>query len=124
MISDGTNRSSRSNFSNGVQLKGDRLFLLTTGASWANAEQQAMRLGGRLTSIESSAQQASLEEMLSFRLDQPLWIGFNDAGQEGTWTWNDGSAITFTRWRGFSPWGSITPFNPNQIAALLSQVSI
>jgi hypothetical protein len=51
-----------------------------------------------------------------------LWIGLNDAAQEGVWRWSNGEAVTYTRWSPGEPndWGGLEDYvhywtNQNQL---------
>ena len=65
----------------------------------------ADRLRQSLTELGSAAKQANFETcqfLFTFQEgkchDSGVWIGLNDVSTEGTFTWSDGSAVTFTNW--------------------------
>ena len=101
VVSDGSSQSLPKSLSNGVTIRGDRLYLLTTGNSWQGSQQQAQQLGGQLSAIASSAEQSFLEQWLPD--NTAAWIGLNDSTTEGLWQWSDGSPITFLRWANAEP---------------------
>ena len=37
-----------------------------------------------------------------------FWLGASDAASEGSWTWSDGSAVSWTSWAGSEPNGGTT----------------
>ena len=72
--------------------------IVSSGAngSWINAENNAIALGGHLVTINDAAEEAWLRAI--FGTDTRYWIGFNDAGVEGTWVWVSGEPVTYTNW--------------------------
>lgn len=72
--------------------------LVDSGAngSWANAENNAIALGGHLVTINDAAEQLWLRN--TFGLNERFWIGFTDAATEGTWVWSSGEAVTYINW--------------------------
>ena len=43
---------------------------------------------------------SNIPRTLQTHLVDPYWIGLNDAGREGTFTWTDGTSLDFRNWRG------------------------
>jgi hypothetical protein len=85
--------------------------LVSSGAngSWANAETNAIALGGHLVTINDAAEETWLRT--TFGRSTRYWIGFTDQAAEGTWAWISGEAVTYTNWNGGEPNNSMPP-NP------------
>lgn len=80
--------------------------LTTSAGSWAQAEAEAVALGGHLVSITSAAENAFLvSTFLTVPQAQalPYWIGLNDAASEGQFVWSSGEAVTYTNWASGEP---------------------
>jgi hypothetical protein len=102
-------------------------YLLDT-ASWTGSESDALLLGGHLVTINDVGENDWVFD--TFVPLQPtnafgatLWIGLNDAAQEGTFVWSSGEPVTFTNWdpaqpdnaRGEEDYAHVwTPFNMPQ----------
>jgi len=73
----------------------------STPQTWLAAMTTCLAAGGNLAKIESAAEQTA-----AFALTGGVntWIGLNDIGQEGTFTWSDDSALgSYTNWNGGEP---------------------
>ncbi len=77
----------------------------TTPRNWATAEAGCVERGGHLASVADSAEHDWINTVRGElgTVGSYAWIGFRDAAVEGTWTWADGSAVTFTGWSGGEP---------------------
>ena len=64
------------------------------------AQAYAQSFGANLISVQSSAENADLVQALSNQgfAGQVIWIGYSDATNEGTFTWYDGSSVSYTNW--------------------------
>jgi phage-related protein len=71
-------------------------YVLTTHTTWTNAQAQAQQMGGNLVTIRSAQENQKLID--TFGGTEPFWIGYNDANQEGTFTWISGEPTTYTSW--------------------------
>jgi hypothetical protein len=74
----------------------DNTYWLCTGITrtWDNAEAYCEGLGGHLASVTTQNEQTAMQlNMLSV---PSYWIGLNDKAQPGTWTWSDGTALTYS----------------------------
>jgi hypothetical protein len=88
----------------GVYQFGSSLYKLVSGPSWAQAEANAVQLGGHLAAIGSEEENSFLFSAFNLSGDwdnlnyQPLWGGLSDAAQEGTWAWSNGEPLIYTNW--------------------------
>ena len=71
-------------------------YALTSATTWTNAQEQAVAMGGNLVTIRNADENQYLVE--TFGGTEWLWIGYNDANQEGTFTWISGESTTYTNW--------------------------
>ena len=65
-------------------------------SNWTDAETAAIALGGHLVTINDQDENDWV--FANFAVDDPLWIGFNDIDQEGTWVWTSGETVNYTNW--------------------------
>ncbi len=74
-------------------------YRLTAPMSAWDAQDQAERWGGNLITIDDASENGWLG-FHSGLLDLVdwVWIGLSDEAAEGTWVWEDGSAITYLNW--------------------------
>ena len=77
-----------------------RAYLLLSGSTWAESEAGAVQLGGHLVTINDAVESDWVFTTFgSFGgTNRELWIGLNDAAQEGTFVWSSGEPVTYTRW--------------------------
>ena len=75
-------------------------YYLLSQATWTDSEAKAVQLGGHLVTINNQAEQDWVFSMFaSFGgVDRNLWIGLNDAANEGTFVWSSGEPVTYTHW--------------------------
>jgi len=73
-------------------------YYLLTASTWSQAEAEAVGLGGHLASIGSADENNWIWETFGPVAGSSVWIGFNDADQEGTFVWTDGASVTYTNW--------------------------
>ncbi len=78
---------------------GHKYYLLAEN-TWQNSEAEAVALGGHLATVRNQAEQNWIFSTFnSFGgTNRSLWIGFNDAGSEGHYTWISGEPVTYTHW--------------------------
>ncbi len=87
--------------------EGSHYYCSNSLASWAAAEQACQNNGGHLAIINS----ASENQYIASRLQaNTAWIGASDTNNEGTFSWVDGSPITFSQWA----WRQPNNYNGNQ----------
>ncbi|MBI3941054.1 MAG: hypothetical protein HY315_09480 [Acidobacteria bacterium] len=76
-------------------------YLLDT-ASWTDSESEALTLGGHSVTISDAAENDwvfdTFVSLLPTDVIATLWLGLNDAAQEGTFVWANGEPVTFTNW--------------------------
>ncbi|XP_048579857.1 uncharacterized protein LOC5521688 isoform X1 [Nematostella vectensis] len=73
------------------------------GLSWEDADIDCQSYGGRLTSILDRNEQAFITRSTIRYRNERFWIGFNDRGSEGNFSWVDGSNSSFKNWRKGEP---------------------
>lgn len=83
---------------------GHTYYLLANGR-WSEAESTAQVLGGHLATVDDAAENAWV--LSTFYLPHPgpfaLWIGFNDATNEGVFEWVGGAPTAYTNWDANEP---------------------
>jgi hypothetical protein len=81
------------------------VYFLLANSTWTEAQAKAVQLGGHLVTVNDAGENAWLVDTFCNFGGQPrsLWIGFNDAAQEGTWVWVSGQPVGFTNWRPGEP---------------------
>jgi Lectin C-type domain len=110
---------------------GNNYYLLNP-TTWADAQSQAVGLGGNLVTIHDATENQWIVNTI-----QPIpnlnslivpdvgglltvWTGINDIVQEGNFVWASGQPVTYTNWAPGEPnnlvdgnedWGMIYPFN-------------
>lgn len=76
-------------------------YMITSAAlSWTDAEAEAVAKGGHLVTVNDAAEQAFLNStfLQGFFAARPLWIGFTDQANDGTFLWSNGEPVTYTNW--------------------------
>ena len=66
---------------------------------WTEAEIHCQGEGGHLASVHSAEE----NNFLSGLDPNELWLGGTDSTSEGTWTWSDGTILSFTGWKSGQP---------------------
>ena len=68
------------------------------GILWTEAELFANGIGGHLVTVNNAAEHAWIIESFTPQQSEDffLWIGLNDAEQEGNFRWSSGEPLTFT----------------------------
>jgi hypothetical protein len=88
---------------------GDSKYTLVDGPTWEDAEANAVSIGGHLVAIGSEDENTFLFSAFNITGDwenpgyHPLWAGFSDAAQEGTWVWSNGESVTYMNWAPILP---------------------
>ncbi|MBA4175275.1 MAG: hypothetical protein C0505_01725 [Leptothrix sp. (in: Bacteria)] len=80
---------------------GGSTYHLSTNATWAAAEAEAVAAGGNLVTLNSAAEENAIKAY--FGTATLFWIGLNDVASEGTFVWSSGEAVTYTNWSGGEP---------------------
>lgn len=81
-------------------------YLVTPGKmAWGDAETFAMKLGGHLVSIGSVKENSFLANVLLPAAigNAPVWLGLNDIGTEGLYSWSSGELFNFSSWHAGEP---------------------
>jgi hypothetical protein len=95
-------------------VNGHTYYLLDT-ATWTDSESEALTMNGHLVTINNQAENdwvlnTFLPLVPTTLSSSVIWIGLNDAAQEGTFVWSSGEPVAFTNWSPGSPdnyhWGS------------------
>jgi hypothetical protein len=94
--------------STNAEILGGPIFNATTGHayyilaadSWTNSERAAIALGGHLVTINNAAEQDWIFTTFAAfgGVARDLWIGLNDAQLEGTFVWENGEPVSYTKW--------------------------
>ena len=75
----------------------------TTPINWLDAQSSCAIWGGDLTSITTERENNYLNTIINSSVGN-YWIELNDRDVEGTYTWIDGTTVSYTNW-------TSTPFN-------------
>ncbi|BAX80681.1 hypothetical protein ALGA_2354 [Labilibaculum antarcticum] len=67
-------------------------------ASATDAMLAAANVGGHLVTITSQTENDFIDNLVG-----GIWIGLNDATNEGTFAWSNGEAVSYTNWNGAEP---------------------
>ena len=100
-------------------------YYLLSPTNWNAAETAAIGLGGHLATVNDAAENAWIFSTFSNYGGQSrtLWIGLNDAAQEGLWIWNDGESSGYRNWAPGEP-NNGGGFYPNEDQALIRDSSL
>ncbi len=66
---------------------------------WEGALELCESYGLNLLSIADAEEEAWVYERLAEDPGLEWWTGFNDLDEEGSWTWQDGSPVTYVNWQ-------------------------
>ncbi|KAK0406543.1 hypothetical protein QR680_018635 [Steinernema hermaphroditum] len=69
-----------------------------TPATFKSAQKSCAKLGGKLASVHSKAENTVLNAA-----DEHFWLGGQDSFDNGTWSWTDGSRFGYTNWAAGEP---------------------
>lgn len=84
-------------------------YYLLDFSSWTDAEAKAISLDGHLVTINDEDENVWVTETfgnfggMTYNL---LWIGLNDAAEEGTFVWTSGEPVNYTNWHAGEPNGA------------------
>ena len=70
---------------------------MSTPINWLDAQSSCAIWGGDLTSITTERENNFLNTIITSSVGN-CWIGLNDRDVEGTYTWIDGTALSYTNW--------------------------
>jgi len=77
------------------------LQLTTTAKPWADAEAEAVGLGGHLVTIRNQTENDQL--LATFGGSDIFWIGLNKNPLTDQWGWSSGESVTYTNWASGEP---------------------
>ena len=72
--------------------------VIVQGASWAEAEANAVALGGHLVTINNKEENDFIAKVIQSEPDLSFFIGATDKEIEGIWTDPSGNLLTYTNW--------------------------
>ena len=75
---------------------------MSTPINWLDAQSSCAIWGGDLTSITTERENNYLNTLITSSVGN-CWIGLNDRDVEGTYTWIDGTAVSYTNWTSTPP---------------------
>lgn len=83
-----------------VNLDNERTYHMLEPSSWSVARVAALALGGDLVTVNDQAENDWLMETFwSYDgQNRSLWLGYNDAEEEGTWVWASGETPDYDNW--------------------------
>ena len=73
------------------------MFEVSTPINWLGAQSSCTIWGGDLTSITTERENNYLNTIITSSVGN-CWIGLNDRDIEGTYTWIDGTTVSYTNW--------------------------
>ena len=79
-----------------------KVFTVGTPINWLDAQSSCAIWGGDLTSITTERENNYLNTLITSSVGN-CWIGLNDRDVEGTYTWIDGTTVSYTNWTGTPP---------------------
>ena len=81
------------------------VYYLLSESIWTVAEAEAVSLGGHLATVRNDAENTWILNTFNGFDDPPrrLWIGLNDAAQEGLFVWSSGEDAPYRHWAFFAP---------------------
>lgn len=100
-------------------------YYLLSPTNWNAAEAQAVTLGGHLTTVNDAAENAWIFSNFSNFGGQSrgLWLGLNDAAQEGLWVWKDTDGSLYRNWAPGEP-NNGGGYYPNEDQAVMRDASV
>ena len=77
-------------------------YYLLGESTWTDAEATAQALGGDLVTVNDAAENAwvfdTFTPLLSTHPGSTIWLGIQDAGHEGSFTWASGQTASYVNW--------------------------
>ena len=74
------------------------MFEVSTPINWLDAQSSCALWGGNLTSIITLKRENNYLNTIITSSVGNCWIGLNDRDVEGTYTWIDGTTVSYTNW--------------------------
>jgi hypothetical protein len=66
--------------------------------TWKEARDKCRAKGGHLAKVTSAEQNQFLTSLLTEQEIESAWLGATDEEHEDSWTWLDGSPLTYANW--------------------------
>ena len=81
------------------------VYYLLNESTWTASEAEAVALGGHLATVRSQAENDWIYAQFSQfgGINRGLWIGLNDAAQEGAFVWASGEPVSYLNWAQLEP---------------------
>ena len=79
-----------------------RAFEVSDGINWLDAQSSCAVWGGDLTSITTERENNLLYTAISDTVSN-CWIGLYERDGDGMYQWVDGTALSYTNWKGTAP---------------------
>ncbi|MDP6931873.1 MAG: lectin-like protein [Myxococcota bacterium] len=75
--------------------------------AWEDALEYCYTYGYHLVTLDDATEAAFVDGMGDMYSENKWWIGLNDRDTEGTFVWEDGTAVSYTNWHSGEPndWG-------------------
>lgn len=106
MVVAGTSQSSAEIVRTEVSPINGHIYSLLAPSTWTDAESEAVSLGGHLATLRNSTEESWVWNTFSNNnVVRYLWIGLNDAVQDGVFVWSSGEPVTYTDWASGQPSG-------------------
>ena len=84
--------------------RGDSAYVIVQGPTWEEAEANAVKLGGHLVTINDAPENDWLYNfILPQKPDNMMFIGMNDANDDGSYIWSSGETSTYLNWASGEP---------------------
>ncbi len=92
----------------------------TSTTTWSSAQSTCWSYDYHMLTIDDSSENSWADATADTYSTSKWWMGFNDISSEGSWVWEDGSAVSYTNWHSGEPndsggedCGQINRFHPD-----------
>ena len=104
---------------------GDAYLVSCVGAvTWSSARSTCLAAGhDSLATIASASEQSLMESLMNATSTHFTWIGLNDIAVDGTFEWDDGTAVSYTNWTSGEPSGTTSSGLPEDCTVVQSNLS-
>jgi hypothetical protein len=72
-------------------------------ATWADAQATCWAVDYHLLTIDDAVEDLWIDGLVDSYSTEKWWMGFNDIDSEGSWVWEDGTAVGYTNWAAGEP---------------------
>ena len=86
-----------------VENSGHAYMFCTTLTPWTTAQAACWSYDYHMLTIDSATEDAWVNTQADSYSIEKWWFGFNDRATEGSWVWEDGSAVSYTDWHASEP---------------------